>query len=63
MGADLTITSAREAVVDFLEPLSQYSLQILVNTQFGLGAGVQYLSQSDADLTYLQVSPENCQYL
>ncbi|OQV22948.1 hypothetical protein BV898_03000 [Hypsibius exemplaris] len=51
---DLTITSAREAVVDFLVPFSQYELQLVVNTAFGLGNGVQYLCRQTADLELLK---------
>jgi hypothetical protein len=56
VGATLTIAAAREAVVDFIVPYGGSTLQILVNTQYGLGSGVQYLSQDNQDLRYLKVS-------
>jgi len=56
VGTDVTITSSREAAADFLVPFSQYQLQIVANTQFGLGSSVQYICQDDADLQFLKNS-------
>jgi len=54
VGPDLTISAEGKKVVDFLEPIRNYNLQILVNPKFGLSPRTQYLSIDDADLASLK---------
>jgi ABC-type amino acid transport substrate-binding protein len=56
--ADLSITSDREAVLDFTVPFHQYSMAMLVNKQYGAnGNGVTYLIRNNADTSFLKYSP------
>jgi len=56
VGPDLTATPENQKVVDFLEPIQTYTLQIIVNKKFGLTDSVQYISIDDADLLALKES-------
>jgi len=59
VGTDLTITKARQTVVDFLLPFSVYQLQVLINTQFSLSGEAQYIAQNNADLAFLKNSNDS----
>jgi len=56
IGPDITLTAAREAVVDFLVPYALYNIQLVANTQFGITSDTQYLAEDNADLALLQKS-------
>jgi ABC-type amino acid transport substrate-binding protein len=54
--ADLTITQARDKVIDFTTPLSQFNLKILVNVASGL-TNVKYTAIKDSStVQFLQQS-------